>query len=244
MQNKQRITTVVLLAAGTGSRLRPLTLDAPKCLTIIKGKPILQHLLDTFRIQGVNKIIVATGYLEHRVREYLDQHAGDIKIEYIFNADYQTTNNIYSLWLTRQAIQEDFILVESDLIFDSSLLDSMMYPNRIALSNILPWMNGTTVSLNDDNKVNIFHMSANISNNPHYKTVNICSLSLDSWYKVLDRLDNYISAKNLNTYYESVFADLVAKKNLSFEAIMFDEKKWYEIDTIKDLEAAEKLFSN
>lgn len=125
--------------------------------------------------------------------------------------------------------------MESDLIFDSSLLDSMMYPNQIALSNILPWMNGTTVSLNDDNKVNIFHMSANISNNPHYKTVNICSLSLDSWYKVLDRLD---------TYYESVFADLVAKKTLSFEAIMFDEKKWYEIDTIKDLEAAEKLFSN
>ncbi|WP_225879324.1 hypothetical protein [Isorropodon fossajaponicum symbiont] len=87
-------------------------------------------------------------------------------------------------------------------------------------------------------------MSANISNNSHCKTVNICSLSLDSWYKVLDRLDNYISAKNLNTYYEAVFTDLVAKKTLSFEAIMFDEKKWYKIDTIEDLEVAEELFSH
>ncbi|CAC9457126.1 Phosphocholine cytidylyltransferase (EC 2.7.7.15) / Aspartate aminotransferase (EC 2.6.1.1) [uncultured Gammaproteobacteria bacterium] len=243
MKVEQRITTVVLLAAGTGSRLRPLTLDAPKCLTMIKGKPILQHLLDTFRIQGIKKIIVATGYLEHRIREYLEQHASDMVIEYIFNANYQTTNNIYSLWLTRQVIQEDFILMESDLVFDSSLLDDMMYPNRIAVSNILPWMNGTTVSLDNNHKVNIFHMSANVLNNPHYKTVNICSLSLGSWYKVLDRLDNYISAKNLNTYYEAVFADLVANKTLSFEAIMFDEKKWYEIDTIEDLEAAEKLFS-
>ena len=241
-KNKKKITTVVLLAAGTGSRLRPLTLDAPKCLTVIKGKPILQHLLDTFRTQDIKKIIIATGYLEHRIREYMGQHAQDMQVEYVFNVDYQTTNNIYSLWLTRQVINEAFLLVESDLIFDTELLNSMMYPDRIALSTILPWVNGTTVSLNQNNQVDTFHMSANASNHRHYKTVNICSLSLKSWHKVLDRLDNYISAKNLNTYYEAVFSDLVANKSLILEAVIFDENRWYEIDTIEDLNAAEKLF--
>ena len=149
-------------------------------MTIIKGKPILEHLLNTFRIQGINKIIIATGYLEHRIREYLNKYVHDIEIEYVFNANYQITNNIYSLWLTRQLIDESFILVESDLIFDTELLDNMMYPNRIAVSKILPWMNGTTVSLDSNNKVDAFHMSVNILKHQHYKTVNICSLSLDN----------------------------------------------------------------
>ncbi|MBE9562292.1 MAG: NTP transferase domain-containing protein, partial [Proteobacteria bacterium] len=100
LKSKNKITTVVLLAAGIGSRLHPLTLDSPKCLTVIKGKPILQHLLDTFRTQGIKKIIIATGYLEHRIREYMNQHAQNMQVEYVFNVDYQTTNNIYSLWLT------------------------------------------------------------------------------------------------------------------------------------------------
>jgi len=223
--------------------LRPSTLDTPKCLTIFKGKPILQHLLETFRLRGINKIIIATGYLEHRIREYMGEHAQDMQVEYVFNIDYQTTNNIYSLWLTRQKIDDAFILVESDLVFDSDLFESMCYPNRIAISNILPWMTGTTVSLNNTNQVDTFHMAANITKNRHYKTVNICSLSLKSWHKVLDRLDSYISAKNLNNYYEAVFSDLVANKTLLFDAVMFDEKKWYEIDSLKDLDAAEELFS-
>ncbi len=231
------------MAAGTGSRLRPLTLDAPKCLTEVREKPILQHLLEAFRVQGIKKIIVATGYLEHRLREYLNEHAKDMKIECVFNIDYQTTNNVYSLWLTRQAINEPFLLVESDLVFDAELLADMMVPDRIAVSKVLPWMNGTTVSLDEDQRVQAFHMSAILSHDDRYKTVNICSLSLESWYNVLDRLDKYVSAKQLNRYYEAAFSDLVAEGKLSFDAIFFNEKRWYEIDSLEDLDAAEEHFN-
>lgn len=210
---------------------------------MVGGKPILQRLLDTFRIHGITKIIIATGYLEHRIRVYLDEHAGDMIIEYVFNADYQTTNNIYSLWLARQVINEPFVLVESDLVFDAEMFKDMVQPGRIAVSHILPWMNGTTVSLDNDNSVSTFHMSANPSKQKHYKTVNICSLSLEDWYKVLDRLDHYISAKNLNSYYEAALSDLIADKTLSFEAVIFKQDRWYEIDTMEDLEAADKLFN-
>ena len=232
------------MAAGTGSRLRPLTLDAPKCLTIVAGKSILQRLLDTFRTHGINKLIIATGYLEQRVREYLNEHASDMTIEYVFNPDYQTTNNIYSLWLTRLAINEPFVLIESDLVFDTEMFQDMVQPGRIAVSETLPWMNGTTLSLNDNNIVSTFYMSANPSQSQHYKTVNICSLGLEDWYKVLDKLDYYISTKNLNSYYEVVLSDLVANKTLMLEAVMFEKNRWYEIDTLEDLHAADQLLNH
>ena len=233
----------MLLAAGTGSRLRPLTLDAPKCLTMVARQPILQHLLDIFRTHGINKIIIATGYLEHRIREYLDEHASDMTIEYVFNPEYQTTNNIYSLWLTRVAISEAFVLIESDLIFDTDMFQEMVQPGRIAVSKILPWMNGTTLSLNNNNTVSAFHISANPSKHEVYKTVNICSLCLEDWYKVQDKLDYYMSEKKRNSYYEAVLSDLVADKTLIFEAVMFNKNRWYEIDTIEDLHAADQLFN-
>ena len=66
-----RVTTALLLAAGTGSRLRPLTLNAPKCLTEVGGKPILGRLVENLRSQGIKRLVVVTGYLDHCVHEYL-----------------------------------------------------------------------------------------------------------------------------------------------------------------------------
>ena len=72
-----RVKTALLLAAGTGSRLRPLTLDAPKCLTVVGGKPILERLIENLHAQGIQKLIVVTGYLENCIRE---RSGGPIRI--------------------------------------------------------------------------------------------------------------------------------------------------------------------
>ena len=231
-----------MLAAGTGSRFQPLTLDAPKCLTVVGGKPILERLVENLRVQGIEKLIVVTGYLDHCIRNFLQQHKGDMQVEYVFNPDYQTTNNIYSLWLARSAIKEPFLLVECDLVFDPSMLNEMMQPNKIAISNILPWMNGTTVELNKDRSVTSFEVGQDKNNTPRYKTVNIYSLSLDSWDKVVDRLSGYISGERLGEYYEVVFADMIADDSLNFDAVLFNENRWYEVDRVEDLNAAELMF--
>ena len=94
MSKTQPVTTALLLAAGTGSRLRPLTLDAPKCLTEVGGRPILARLVDNIRTQGITRLVVVTGYLEYRIREFLQKYAADMQVDYVFNPDYQTTNNI------------------------------------------------------------------------------------------------------------------------------------------------------
>ena len=74
-----------------------------------------------------------------------------------------------------------------------------------------------------------------------HKTVNIYSLSLSAWQHIVKRLDQCISAGQVNDYYETVFAQLLAEDDLSFDAISFDGKPWYEIDTIQDLAIAEKI---
>lgn len=245
MNESDRITTALLLAAGTGTRLQPLTHDAPKCLTEINGVPILERLIHNLRSQGVVRLVVVIGHLGDQIKAFLQQHAAGMQIDYVDNPVYQTTNNIYSLWLAREQIRNSpFLLVESDLVFESSMLDELLTPDKIALSNILPWMNGTTAELDSTRRVTAFHKGDEVTDDvPQYKTVNIYSLSSQSWKIVEERLRLYVDSERLGDYYEAVFTELVAEGLLIFDAVFFEENRWYEIDTPADLIEAEKLFA-
>jgi NDP-sugar pyrophosphorylase family protein len=184
------------------------------------------------------------GYLDHCIREYLSKLNTGLSIEFVCNPKYDTTNNIYSLWAARSAIQEPFLLVESDLVVDAALLEGMMYPGMIGVSRILPWMNGTTVSVDSSHCVTGFHMGGCLTpDETTFKTVNIYSLSLPMWRRFAKRLDQYVSAGRVDGYYEAVFAEMMADGSLLFDAVFFDNERWYEIDTVEDLHQAERLFS-
>lgn len=235
-----RISTACLLAAGTGSRLHPLTNSAPKCLTQVNGRPILEELLHCLQQNGFKRLVIVVGHFEQSIRRFLDEYEGDLTIDYIINPIYKTTNNIYSLWLTQEIIQESFLLIESDLIFDAALLGDLLYPNKIAISHMLPWMNGTTVTLDSLRRVLAFGTGRNMRN-VVYKTVNIYSLSWTSWQKVIVYLNRYISSDGLNNYYETVFREMIADGSLDFDSVFFDKECWYEIDTLEDLHEAERI---
>ena len=132
--SKERITTALLLATGTGSRLHPLTKDSPKCLTLVNEKSILERLFINLKHQGFKRLVIVTGHKENCIRDFLGTNYEGMEIEYIFSPLYKTTNNIYSLWMARDIINEPFMLIESDLVFDVSLLDNMCYPNRMAVA--------------------------------------------------------------------------------------------------------------
>jgi choline kinase len=238
------ITTALLLAAGKGSRLYPLTHNTPKCLTVVHEASILERLVINLNKQGFKRLVVVVGFQEKCIRAFLGTRAYGMTIDYIFSPRYETTNNIYSLWMAREIINEPFLLVESDLVFDVSLLDDMRYPDRIAVARMQPWMNGSTVTVNRSQHVKKFQNSINETfDEIRYKTVNIYSFSLSSWYSIIERLDHYISVGRVNNYYETVFAEMVADGSLSLKIVSFDGKPWYEIDTIDDLAEADKLFS-
>ncbi len=243
-----RTTTACLLAAGTGSRLRPLTDSIPKCLTEIDGTPILERLVWCLREQGFERLVVVVGYLEERIRRFLDDCSGDMVVEYVQNPLYRTTNNIYSLWLAGSKIQEPFLLVESDLIFEADLLKGLLIPDKIAVSRVLPWMNGTTISMDSSGHVASFESGTPAAGGTPaarrdraYKTVNICSLSRSTWSRVLPRLERVIADGRVNEYYEVVFAEMVADGSLSFECVVFGPDQWYEVDKLEDLHGAERI---
>jgi choline kinase len=243
--NNERVTTALLLAAGTGSRLYPLTQNAPKCLTMVNGRSILQRLIFSLNLHGFNRLVVMIGYMEKHIRNFLGNRVGSVKIDYIFSPLYDTTNNIYSLWMARKAINESFLLLESDLVFDTSLLETMLAPDRIAVAKMQPWMNGTCVTIDKYNRVKAF-LAGGVESfgEIKYKTVNIYSISLTSWRQIVKQLDKHISDGKVQNYYETVFAEMISDGTLSFDSVSFDSKPWYEIDTIEDLAKAEQLLSD
>ena len=233
------VRTALLLAAGTGSRLTPLTDMTPKCLVPVNEISILERLICSLQEHNFNRLVVVIGHQADCIRDYLGIRKGGMDITYITSPLYKTTNNIYSLWLARDVIKEPFLLIESDLVFDTDMLTDMLFPDRVAVAKIEPWMNGTTVTINNLMEIEAFHCGAEITDGQQYKTVNIYSLSAATWQLVKERLDVHISNNMVNGYYETVFADMVKEDCLSFTPVFFDSNSWYEIDTITDLRAAE-----
>jgi choline kinase len=237
------VTTALLLAAGTGSRLYPLTQDAPKCLTEINQISIVERLIHALCQNGIQRLIVVVGHLGQCIRDYLDSMPMGLTVEYIVNDKFRTTNNIYSLWLARNIIQEPFLLVECDLVFEPDLLEDMLLPDRIAVSQRLPWMNGSTVTLDLFNHVTALHVGKDLPvDYQSFKTVNIYSFSLSSWQHITKRLDQHVDGSRVAAYYEMVLAELILEHSISLQAVFFDEQRWYEVDTLEDLREAERLF--
>lgn len=118
----------IILAAGMASRLRPLTLNTPKSLLTIDGKSLLQRSMDALIQNGIKDFVIVTGYLHEKIEAFVkEQYADTISVKFIYNNVYDSTNNIYSLWLARpEAEGEDFLLLDSDLLYDPQIITEVM----------------------------------------------------------------------------------------------------------------------
>jgi len=241
--DERLITTALLLAAGAGTRLQPLTDNSPKCLTEVHGIPILKRLLSCLVEEGFRRLVVVVGYRDAQIRDFLERHSSGLVIDFVDCREYATTNNIYSLWRAREHVREPFVLIESDLVFDSHLLGQMRVRDRIAVARFQSPLLGTTVSMNEFGRVLSFRVGADpcVPELGH-KTVNVYSLSKTTWLEVVRRLDKRIAAGKVHDYYEVVFAEMVAEGLLALQSVHFDEGRWCEIDTLDDLRTAERIF--
>ena len=117
--NSQR--QAVVLAAGQGKRLRPLTEDTPKTLLDVGERAILEHILDALEATGYERVVVVTGFGNEQVKEHCRTHEA-LDVEFVHNERFATTNNIYSLWLAREHATDGFTLVNSDTLFPAESL--------------------------------------------------------------------------------------------------------------------------
>ena len=116
----------VILAAGVASRLRPLTNHTPKCLLKVCSKNLLELTIENLLDNKISEIIIVTGYLENKIRDFIDLRFPELNITIIYNEFYNSTNNIYSLWLAKNALNgEDMLLMDSDIVFNSQIIKKL-----------------------------------------------------------------------------------------------------------------------
>ena len=241
----------IILAAGMGKRLGELTKANTKCMVKVNGVTLIERVLRQLDLLDLNRIVLVIGYEGQKVRDYVSTLEINTKIEYVENKVYDKTNNIYSLALAKQQLQEDdTLLLESDLIFDSKMLDLILnneYPNLALVAKYETWMDGTMVCIDDENDiVNFVTKDAfqydSIEN--YYKTVNIYKFSKQfSISKYVPFLDAYIKAVGNNEYYENVLRIISFLNTKELKALPITAEKWYEIDDKQDLDIAEAIFA-
>lgn len=241
----------IILAAGMGRRLGEFTADNTKCMLEVNGIRLIDRALRQLNQLDLSRIIIVTGYEGKKLKQHiLDNYAG-CPIKFIDNPVYDKTNNIYSLWLAREyMVQDDTLLLESDLIFEDRVLlaaASSPYPDCALVARYQTWMDGTMVRIDDDcNIVNFIPKKAfkYSDTDQYYKTVNIYRFSKDFINNhYLPFLEAYIRVLGENEYYEQVLRVITLIDNAGIRAYDISGMKWYEIDDVQDLRIAEAIFA-
>jgi len=243
----------IILAAGMGRRLGDLTNENTKCMVNVCGETLIKRMLDQISEHDFKQIVFVIGYFGDKLKSFIGAQYKNIPVKYVENPDYATTNNIYSLYLAKDyLIKDDTILFESDLMFESSILNDIIsnpYPNLSATAKYENWMDGTVVTIDDDKNILSFipkkdFIFSNTVN--YYKTINIYKLSASfSANNYLPFLEAYSRTMGNNEYYEDVLRVIAFLNHSTLKAhVINSEQKWYEIDDIQDVDIAETLFSN
>ena len=242
----------IILAAGMGRRLGDLTKENTKCMVPVNGVRLRDRLLGQLSGLSLKRVIIVVGYKGQELKDYIGHRYDDqLKIEYAENPIYDKTNNIYSLSLVKQQLQEDdTLLIESDLIFSDSLFQMIIadpYPNLALVAKYESWMDGTMVRLDADNNIVNFVPKKAFKYediDSYYKTVNIYKFSRDfSQQKYVPFLEAYCHALGNNEYYEQVLRVITLLDHAELKALPIGNEKWYEIDDIQDLDIAETIFA-
>jgi len=208
----------VILAAGFGNRMRPLTFKTHKTLLSVGDQTIIERIINSLISHNIKEIILVTGYQADSIRGHLDARFPDLKVQYVHNPDYLKTNNIYSLWLAFQHadINSDFLLIESDLIYNPKIIEKILsssYPNVALVDRFKRGMDGTVVSLDGSIITNVIppHLQGeNFDFSDKFKTLNIYKFSQEFVNKVFKNLlDYYVKIFDKKSYYELVLGMLV-----------------------------------
>ncbi len=242
----------VILAAGYGKRMMPLTANTHKSLLKIAGRTVLARIVDALLANDITDLTIVTGYHADEIRQYMEQNYKTINVQWVHNPDYQTTNNIYSLALALEAISnDDVILIECDLVFDPMIINKLLqcpYDATALLSLYEPGMDGTVVSLSHD-VITAIHP-------PHlqgggfviydkFKTLNIYKFSkrfVDESLRKL--LVFYAKSINNNCYYELVLGVMIYMQSNQIHGLVVETNLWSEIDDPVDVQTTEFKFNS
>lgn len=240
----------IILAAGMGKRLKELTQNNTKCMVKVNGVTLIERMLRQLDSLKLGRIVIVVGYEGRKLMDYVASLNIVTPICFVENAIYDKTNNIYSLALAKEyLLEDDTLLLESDLIFEDNVLKVLMEDPRETLALVdkyESWMDGTCVKIGEDDSIEAFVPGKKFvfEDIPkYYKTVNIYKFSRHfSETHYVPFLDAYSKALGNNEYYEQVLRVITMLDDPEIKAKKLDGESWYEIDDIQDLDIASSIF--
>jgi histidinol-phosphate/aromatic aminotransferase/cobyric acid decarboxylase-like protein len=241
----------IILAAGMGKRLGEYTHENTKCMLDVNGVKLIDRALACLFELNISRVILVVGYKGQNVKDYVGIDYKGMPIIYVDNPIYDKTNNIYSLFLARDyMLEEDTILLESDLIYEPAVVKKLFSddsPNIALVDKYESWMDGTVVTIDEENRITRFinkegFKFEEIKN--YYKTVNIYKFSKEFSAKYyVPFLSAYSTALGNNEYYEQVLRVILHLHEAPLKALPLTGEIWYEIDDVQDLDIAQGMFA-
>ena len=242
----------LILAAGMGKRLQELTKENTKCMVEVCGTPLIDRTLAQLDTLGLSRIVIVIGYEGQKLVDHISGLDIITPVIYVENPIYDRTNNIYSLLLAKeQLVEDDTLLLESDIIFEEGLLQDLVEDPRPSLALVdayESWMDGTCVTLDDEDRITSFVSKADFdwsAAGRYFKTVNIYKFSREfSQNSYVPFMTAYCETMGMNQYYEQVLKVIALLGDGSIRAKRLENWRWYEIDDAADLDIAESLFDD
>ena len=243
----------LILAAGFGKRLYPITKKLPKALVEVNGVPLLVNALNNLSLYEVNEVVIVVGHMKNKIIEHIGHEYKGMKVTYVENPQYLNTNNVYSLYLARDYVYDDLIMLECDLFYRKEVIEAIINDKSDCNILVSPFnkstMDGTVIKTNDMRIAKALYIKKNQTDGFDYqgmmKTVNIYKFSKHFVLeKFLPAVENYIKTQSSQSYYELVLGSLIYFGNDNIKVTTIPESEWCEIDNVEDLKRAEQMFSS
>ena len=242
----------IILAAGIGNRMMPLTKNTHKTLIDVAGVTIIDRIINSLKANNILEIVVVTGYLKNQLISHLKKNHNDIDFEFVNNPKFKKTNNIVSLSMTFEQIEvdQDILLIESDLIYTNEVIKKAIkskYQNVALVSPYKIGLDGTVVEVQNDQIINIYppHLQQEkFDLTDKFKTLNIYKFSKDFCTNEFKKLLNfYANTIDDNCYYELILGILLYMQKTIINCEIIDNSQWAEVDDPNDLSLAEFQFN-
>jgi len=231
----------VILAAGCATRLRPYSDDTPKTLLPVGGVPILRRTITSLLRLGFDQFVIGTGYLEHMVRDAVASWFPNVDVTFVTNENFRTTNNAYSLLLTRPYVETDgFILLDGDVVFDIEVVEELVErgPDCLAVRSV-GQIGLEEVKVTADVHDRVLAIGKHVPvRSAMGESVGIELFSAASSLRLFQALDHRVREQGLvNEYYEAAFQEVI-DHGPTLYGVDIGSMYATEIDTIEDLIAA------
>jgi 2,3-bisphosphoglycerate-independent phosphoglycerate mutase len=242
------IKKAIILAAGLGSRLKPLTDEIPKCLTEVNGRPIIEQTIEILEKNGIQETLIVIGYLGDVVINKVGSRHRNMKVSYLWNEIYDETNTMYSLWLARKYLEDGAILIEGDTFFEEALIRGVLERKKdktfwIADRFRREYEGSMSITNKNGRIIDIRIVRGQLAQyeDNYYKSTGILKITSEYGIKFSQWLDEEIKKGNVNIYYDLV----IAKHLRDYPIYVYDITglKWAELDSLDDLRRVEKIFT-